>query len=118
MNGWVHEFKDEFKMTANGENKDVYEITLTFAKDVEFVLTCIISVRKKAVFGLERISSARTVTQTQYSRLRVKVIFAVRKQASIELFTTIKRASSIFIKYKQQHNNNKCPCDVLLQGHT
>lgn len=38
MNGWVHEFKDEFKMTANSENKDVYEITLTFAKDVEFGL--------------------------------------------------------------------------------
>ena len=38
MNGWVHEFKDEFKMTANSENKEVYEITLTFAKDVEFGL--------------------------------------------------------------------------------
>lgn len=38
MNGWVHEFKNEFKMTANSENKDVYEITLTFAKDVEFGL--------------------------------------------------------------------------------
>lgn len=38
MNGWNHEFKDEFKMTANSENKDVYEITLTFAKDVEFGL--------------------------------------------------------------------------------
>lgn len=38
MNGWNHEFKDEFKMTANSENKEVYEITLTFAKDVEFGL--------------------------------------------------------------------------------
>lgn len=38
MNGWVHEFKNEFKMTANSENKEVYEITLTFAKDVEFGL--------------------------------------------------------------------------------
>lgn len=38
MNGWKHEFKDEFKMTANSENKDVYEITLTFEKDVEFGL--------------------------------------------------------------------------------
>lgn len=38
MNGWVHEFKDEFKMTANSENKNVYEITLTFEKDVEFGL--------------------------------------------------------------------------------
>lgn len=38
MNGWAHEFKDEFKMTANSENKEVYEITLTFAKDVEFGL--------------------------------------------------------------------------------
>ena len=38
MNGWVHEFKNEFKMTANSENKEVYEITLTFEKDVEFGL--------------------------------------------------------------------------------
>lgn len=38
MNGWNHEFKDEFKMTANSENKEVYEITLTFAKDAEFGL--------------------------------------------------------------------------------
>lgn len=38
MNGWNHEFKDEFKMTANSENKEVYEITLTFEKDVEFGL--------------------------------------------------------------------------------
>ena len=38
MNGWKHEFKDEFKMTANSENKNIYEITLTFAKDVEFGL--------------------------------------------------------------------------------
>lgn len=38
MNGWNHEFKDEFKMTANSENKNVYEITLTFEKDVEFGL--------------------------------------------------------------------------------
>lgn len=38
MNGWAHEFKDEFKMTANSENKEVYEITLTFEKDVEFGL--------------------------------------------------------------------------------
>lgn len=38
MNGWNHEFKDEFKKTANGENKEVYEITLTFEKDVEFGL--------------------------------------------------------------------------------
>lgn len=38
MNGWAHEFKDEFKMTANSENKEVYEITLTFAKDAEFGL--------------------------------------------------------------------------------
>lgn len=38
MNSWNHEFKDEFKMTANSENKEVYEITLTFEKDVEFGL--------------------------------------------------------------------------------
>lgn len=38
MNGWAHDFKVEFKMTANSENKDVYEITLTFEKDVEFGL--------------------------------------------------------------------------------
>ena len=38
MNSWEHEFRDEFKMTANSENTDVYEITLTFAKDAEFGL--------------------------------------------------------------------------------
>ena len=35
MNGWAHDFKDEYKLEMDG---DTYEITLTFEKDWEFGL--------------------------------------------------------------------------------